>query len=109
MQYLVAIHKLKKTGFQPKRTILLTYVPDEEIGGNEGMKVLLESKYFTDIHSHGIAVALDEGLASEDESYALFYGERLPWWVSVTALGNTGIRHPLAHVRGAKVVYDGIY
>ena len=38
----------------------------------------------------GIALALDEGLASTDETYSLFYGERLPWWVDVTAHGKTG-------------------
>jgi aminoacylase len=38
----------------------------------------------------GIAFALDEGLASMDDTYSLFYGERLPWWVDVTATGRTG-------------------
>ena len=38
----------------------------------------------------GIALALDEGLASMDDTYSLFYGERLPWWVDVTATGRTG-------------------
>ena len=38
----------------------------------------------------GIALALDEGLASMDETYSLFYGERLPIWVDMTAHGNTG-------------------
>ena len=30
----------------------------------------------------GIGLALDEGLASETDVYSVFYGERLPWWVS---------------------------
>ena len=38
----------------------------------------------------GVALALDEGLASMDDTYSLFYGERLPWWVDVTATGRTG-------------------
>ena len=38
----------------------------------------------------GIALALDEGLASMDDTFSLFYGERLPWWVDVTATGRTG-------------------
>ena len=25
-----------------------------------------------------------------DETYSIFYGERLPWWVKVNARGNTG-------------------
>ena len=65
------------------------------------MKVLLESSYFSTILSHGIAIALDEGLASEDSSYAVFYGERLPWWVSVTAEGNTG--HASRFIEGTAI------
>ena len=38
----------------------------------------------------GIALALDEGLASTTDKFAVFYGERLPWWVDVTATGPTG-------------------
>ncbi len=38
----------------------------------------------------GIALALVEGLASMDDTYSLFYRERLPWWVDVTATGRTG-------------------
>mmetsp|Transcript_8032 Transcript_8032/g.11890 ORF Transcript_8032/g.11890 Transcript_8032/m.11890 type:complete len:313 (+) Transcript_8032:168-1106(+) len=38
----------------------------------------------------GIALALDEGLATTNDTYSVFYGERLPWWVNVTATGNTG-------------------
>jgi aminoacylase len=39
----------------------------------------------------GIALALDEGLASpSSDTYSVFYGERLPWWIDVTATGVTG-------------------
>jgi aminoacylase len=38
----------------------------------------------------GIALALDEGLANPSDVYSVFYGERLPWWVDVTATGPTG-------------------
>lgn len=38
----------------------------------------------------GIALALDEGLASTTDVFSVFYGERLPWWVEVTARGPTG-------------------
>jgi aminoacylase len=53
------------------------------------MAALLESELFKSL-SGGIALALDEGLASPSEVFALFYGERLPWWVNVTATGPTG-------------------
>lgn len=53
------------------------------------MAAFLSSKLYRNLPS-GIALALDEGLASTDETYSVFYGERLPWWVNVTANGNTG-------------------
>jgi len=90
-QYIVAISRLIKGGFVPKRTIYLTFVPDEEIGG-AGMACFLESSLFKEEIGgvEGVALALDEGLASENENYSVFYGERLPWWITVTANGNTG-------------------
>lgn len=38
----------------------------------------------------GIALALDEGLASTSPTFAVFYGERVPWFVNVKATGPTG-------------------
>jgi aminoacylase len=87
MQYLIALGRLKQAGFQPFRTILITYVPDEEIGGADGMNILIQSQWF---QSKQVDLALDEGLASTDDSFSIFYGERLPWWVKVQANGNTG-------------------
>jgi aminoacylase len=87
IQYIEAIRKLATTNFQPARSIYLTFVPDEEVGGG-GMAALLSSKLYKNLP--GIALALDEGLASENDTYSVFYGERLPWWVDVTAKGNTG-------------------
>mmetsp|Transcript_15103 Transcript_15103/g.17588 ORF Transcript_15103/g.17588 Transcript_15103/m.17588 type:complete len:307 (-) Transcript_15103:104-1024(-) len=52
------------------------------------MAALLSSKFYKSLP--GIAIALDEGLASTTDTYSVFYGERLPWWVEVTATGNTG-------------------
>jgi aminoacylase len=52
------------------------------------MAAFLDSKLFKSFP--GIALALDEGLASTTETLSVFYGERLPWFVSVTATGPTG-------------------
>eukprot|EP01039_Chlorochromonas_danica_P007435 gene7435-8222_t len=97
-QYLVAIQHLKDRGFQPSRTIYLTYVPDEEIGGLDGMNILLKSQWFTSIK---IALALDEGLANTGGGYSVFYGERLPWWIHFTATGNTG--HGSRFIEGSAI------
>jgi aminoacylase len=85
--YIHALRKLLKHGFKPVRTIHLSFVPDEEIGGADGMQILLQSPWYL---SKNIGLALDEGLASEDEYYSVFYGERLPWWIKMKADGNTG-------------------
>ena len=42
---------------------MLTFVPDEEIGGLDGMNVLLASQFFAKYCSR-VAVALDEGIAA---------------------------------------------
>ena len=87
VQYVEAIRKLSSIGFIPERSIWLSFVPDEEVGGG-GMAALLDSTLYK--AWPGIALALDEGLASTDNSFSVFYGERLPWWIDVTATGNTG-------------------
>ncbi len=104
--YLCALQRMSAQGLLPtKRTILLSFVPDEEIGGADGMCILLESAWFeqyairnsstsaTSVGAKeydGIAIAFDEGLASTDNDFSVFYGERLPWWIKIAAEGNTG-------------------
>jgi aminoacylase len=53
------------------------------------MAAFLESALYKSLPG-GIALALDEGLANPSNVFSLFYGERLPWWVNVTATGPTG-------------------
>jgi aminoacylase len=88
IQYIEALRRMSYDGYQPLRSIYLTFVPDEEIGGG-GMAAFLESKLYRE-ELPGIALALDEGLASNDEVYSVFYGERLPWWVNISAHGKLG-------------------
>ena len=57
VQYLIAMQSLKCQGYIPLRTIRLSFVPDEEIGGTDGMLVLLNSKWFKE---YPIGIALDE-------------------------------------------------
>jgi aminoacylase len=89
VQYIAALSKICRVDptWQPERSIYLSFVPDEEVGGG-GMAAFLESATYKDLP--GIALALDEGLASVSDTFAVFYGERLPWWVNVTASGPTG-------------------
>ncbi|KAI9116356.1 hypothetical protein K1719_012523 [Acacia pycnantha] len=84
MQYLEAVHRLKASGFQPLRSIYLAFSPDEEIGGHDGAGKFVESEFLKNLN---IGIMLDEGLASPDENYRVFYGERSPWWLVIKATG----------------------
>ncbi|XP_069792983.1 aminoacylase-1-like [Narcine bancroftii] len=87
IQYIEAIRKLKSEGKRYLRTIHLSIVPDEEIGGQNGMKKLTEHEAFRALN---IGFALDEGLANPTDAYTAFYGERNVWWVIVHCPGSPG-------------------
>ncbi|XP_021846887.1 uncharacterized protein [Spinacia oleracea] len=87
LQYLEAIRKLKDSGFEPTRTIYLSFVPDEEIGGHDGVEKLAESDVYKKMN---VAFVLDEGLASPGEKYRAFYAERSPMWTVIKATGAPG-------------------
>lgn len=61
MQYLEAIRKLQASGFRPIRSVYLSFVPDEEIGGHDGAEKFAESQLFKSLN---IAIVLDEGNSS---------------------------------------------
>ncbi|EGD78878.1 aminoacylase-1 [Salpingoeca rosetta] len=87
MQYLEALRVLKERGIKLKRTIHLTFVPDEEIGGHDGMEIFVKDPLFKELN---IGCALDEGLASESDKFTVFYGERVAWWVTIQSEGPPG-------------------
>jgi aminoacylase len=88
VQYVEAVARLKAAGFVPRRNIHLLFVPDEEIGGVDGMEAFLASAQYKAIQP--VAFALDEGLANPKDAFTVFYGERVPWWFYVKATGPTG-------------------
>ncbi|XP_051123781.1 uncharacterized protein LOC127246434 [Andrographis paniculata] len=87
LQYLEAIRKLQASGFRPLRTVYLSFVPDEEIGGHDGAETFANSDIFK---SMNVGILLDEGLASPNENYRLFYAERSPQWLVIKATGAPG-------------------
>lgn len=87
MQYLEAIRRLKSSGFVPLRSVYLSFVPDEEIGGHDGAEKFADSDIF---NSMNVGIVLDEGLASPNENYRTFYAERCPWWMVIKATGAPG-------------------
>ncbi|KAF3434898.1 hypothetical protein FNV43_RR21985 [Rhamnella rubrinervis] len=87
LQYLEAIRRLKASGFRPTRSVYVSFVPDEEIGGRDGAQKFAESDVFRDLN---VGIVLDEGLTSPDENYKAFYAERCPWWLVIKATGAPG-------------------
>ncbi|XP_029455365.1 aminoacylase-1 isoform X2 [Rhinatrema bivittatum] len=87
IQYIEAIRKLKAAGKHFPRTIHLTFVPDEEIGGHHGMELFVKQPEFQKLN---VGFALDEGLANPTDNFTVFYGERCVWWITVTCEGNPG-------------------
>jgi len=87
IQYLEALCGLRDRGVDFERTIHILFVPDEEIGGIQGMGLLVRTKEWRELNA---GVVLDEGLASPTETYTVFYGERAPIWLRLRARGPTG-------------------
>ncbi|KJE95881.1 aminoacylase-1A, variant [Capsaspora owczarzaki ATCC 30864] len=87
IQYIEAVRNLIAQGVRLARTLHLTFVPDEEIGGHSGMELFVDHERFKALN---IGFALDEGLANETDAFTVYYGERAPWWVRVKAVGRPG-------------------
>lgn len=87
VQYLEAIRNLKRKGFVPLRTIHVSYVPDEEIGGFNGAAKFVESKEFRELN---VGLMLDEGQASLTDEFRVFYSDRSPWHLVIKAKGAPG-------------------
>ncbi|CAB0013530.1 unnamed protein product [Nesidiocoris tenuis] len=109
MQYIEAVLKLKKEGFTPLRNVLITFVPDEENGGHEGMKKFVETDEFKALN---VGFAIDESCASPLDLYVVFFDERSNWAVEVSCPGATG--HGSAHMKNtagekARVVLDEFF
>lgn len=99
IQFLEVARLIKQRAEKPKRNLILTFVPDEEIGGTgKGMELFVEHERFRQLN---IGLCIDEGLASPNDTFTVFYGERAPWWVHVTAVGNVG--HGSRFIEGTAV------
>ncbi|XP_004925487.1 aminoacylase isoform X1 [Bombyx mori] len=87
IQYIEAVRRLKETGVKLKRTVHLSFVPDEEIGGDTGMGKFVQTDVFKNMN---VGFALDEGVASSNDDYLVFNGERIIWHVKITCPGKSG-------------------
>jgi aminoacylase len=76
-----------------RRDVHLIFMPDEEVGGANGMAKLVHTEEFRRLN---LGLTLDEGLAHDENRFVIFTGERTPLWVTFKAEG------PMGH--GAKLV-----
>ncbi|KAJ3643732.1 hypothetical protein Zmor_026426 [Zophobas morio] len=103
IQYLEAVRRLKQQGVTLKRTIHLSFVPEEEVGGVDGMQQFVHTKDFQNLN---VGLALDEGMASPSEEFILFNGERCIWHLHIHCPGNPGHGSLLLeNTAGEKVAY----
>ncbi|GLH01414.1 Aminoacylase-1 [Gryllus bimaculatus] len=87
VQYLEAVRRLRLEGFQPQRTVHITFVPDEEIGGVDGMEAFVKTETFAELN---VGFAMDEGMAWPGDEIVIFNGERSNWKLEFICRGNPG-------------------
>ncbi|XP_075970876.1 aminoacylase-1-like [Anticarsia gemmatalis] len=88
MMHLEAVRRLKNAGVRLKRTVHISFVPDEEIGGVDGMRAFAASKEFKKLN---IGFELDEsGPNPKPNEIYVFYGERTSRQIVVTCRGEPG-------------------
>ncbi|CAD5227064.1 unnamed protein product [Bursaphelenchus xylophilus] len=87
VQYMEALRKLLKDGKKFKRTIHILWGPEEEVCGADGMALFSKTDKLKELN---IGFVLDEGLATEDDRYKVYYAERCPWWLKITCPGSPG-------------------
>lgn len=104
MIQLAAVRALKQSGYQPKRTIHVTFTPDEELGGFNGMAGFATSSAFKAMN---VGYALDEGgVATSTNTIGVFYDERCPWQIEFVCSGTTGHASLLLeNTAGEKITY----
>lgn len=90
MQYIEALSRLMSRGWTPERNVIISFVPDEEIGGLDGLGALVNGGKNALWQSLNVGAELDEGLPNPRAGFNVYYGERQPWWLIVEATSNPG-------------------
>ncbi|RVE55002.1 hypothetical protein evm_000422 [Chilo suppressalis] len=87
IQYIEAVRRLKEKGIRLKKTVHLSFVPEEEVGGGKGMGEFVKTEDFKKLN---VGFALDEGIASATSDYLVFNGERSIWHLKIICPGRSG-------------------
>lgn len=102
LQYIEALTQLMEEGWTPERSVHLSYMPDEEIGGLDGMGNFVKSRHFRRLN---VGVALDEGLPNPNNTYNVYYGERQTWWLIVRVEGTPGHGAELPEMTASQIAH----
>ncbi|CAH2076578.1 unnamed protein product, partial [Iphiclides podalirius] len=86
IHYLEAIRKLMKDNVRLKRTVHLTFIPDEETGSFNGMIPFIETEEFRSLNP---GFFFDEGLSTND-TLVVTYQDKRPWQLNLTLHGEGG-------------------
>ncbi|KAF5293046.1 hypothetical protein FQR65_LT11038 [Abscondita terminalis] len=76
IQYVEAVRRLKQSGYQPKRTLHVTFTSDEELGGHDGVEKFVKTNYFKKMNA---GFVLDEGSLGADNKLLVFFEERIEY------------------------------
>ncbi|KAJ0179721.1 hypothetical protein K1T71_004312 [Dendrolimus kikuchii] len=88
MFHLEAVRRLKNAGIRLRRTVHITFVPDEEINSVDGMRIFSESQEFKKLN---VGFELDESMSNPcPGEIIVFYGERTSRQIKVTCRGEPG-------------------
>ncbi|XP_063621999.1 aminoacylase-1-like isoform X2 [Cydia splendana] len=87
IQHLEAVRGLIAKGKRLKRTVHLSFMPDEEKGGEQGMREFLKTEAYRRLN---VGFALDEGLSNAGEEYLVFNGEKTKWQMKIVCTGKAG-------------------
>uniref|UniRef100_A0A146M4Z9 N-acyl-aliphatic-L-amino acid amidohydrolase n=2 Tax=Lygus hesperus TaxID=30085 RepID=A0A146M4Z9_LYGHE len=109
IQYLEAVKRLRKQGFQPTRTVILSFLPEEEVGGVEGMREFAETEEFKKLN---VGFSLDEGVPSNSDHFIIYNNERAKWGLRIFCRGPPGhgsLLHPNTAAEKMSFVLSEIY
>ncbi|KAF5287664.1 hypothetical protein FQR65_LT12194 [Abscondita terminalis] len=87
IQYLEAVRRLRMKNVSVRRTVHMVFTPDEEIGGAQGMGEFVKTQEFRNLN---VGFSLDEGMASPNDEFVLYYGERCIWYIVIHCPGTPG-------------------
>ena len=97
---LEAVEALLKASFKPKRTLLLSFGFDEELGGAKGGRLLAEK--IIDVYPAGVAVIIDEGSVqfpmwdAEMAMIGTTEKDRMPLYIEIRTRGGHAFQ-PVPH------------